>query len=54
MKSPQQFKLLTETSEYPAGTMFTFEEKHKFMASLPWQMTRDIVWETVDAKELMH
>ncbi len=44
----KRYKLLTETSQYSAGTLFTFEEKHKFMASLPWQMTRDILWETVE------
>lgn len=44
----KRYKLLTETSQYPIGTLFTFEEKHRFISSLPWQMTRAIIWETVD------
>lgn len=42
------YKLLTQTSQYPAGTLFTFEKKHEFMASLPWGATRAILWETVE------
>lgn len=43
-----RYKLLTETSQYPKGTLFTFEEKHRFISQLPWQMTRSILWEKVE------
>lgn len=48
----KKYRLMTETSQFKTGTLFTFEEKHKFMASLPWQMTRAILWETVDSENL--
>jgi hypothetical protein len=44
----KRYKLLTETSQYPAGTLFSFEDKHRFMASLHWQMSRAILWEVVE------
>lgn len=43
-----KYKLLTETAQYPSGSLFTFEEKHRFMADLPWQMNRFILWETIE------
>lgn len=50
----KMYKLMTQTANYAVGTLFTFEEKHKFMATLPWQMSRAILWETVEQAEVLH
>jgi hypothetical protein len=42
------YKLVTATSQYASGTIFTFKQKHAFISSLPWQASRDIVWETIE------
>ena len=48
MKPKQLYKLMTQTANHEIGTLFTFEEKHRLMASLPWQMSRAILWETIE------
>jgi len=49
MKSKRLYRLLTQMQGHNIGDLFTFEEKHKLMASIPWQMSREILWETVEA-----
>jgi hypothetical protein len=44
----KRYRLMTEIGQYPVGTLFTFEQKHRLMESLPWHMTRAILWETVE------
>jgi len=48
------YKLMTQTANYQVGTLFTFEEKHKFMASIPWEMSRAILWDIVEKAETFH
>ena len=43
------YKLMTLIQGYQVGQIFTFEEKHRLMASVPWEMSRAILWETVEA-----
>jgi hypothetical protein len=45
---------MTETAQFPKGTLFTFEEKHAFIAQMPWEMSRMILWEEVINGSLYH
>lgn len=50
----KKYRLMTETAQFPKGTLFTFEEKHAFMAQIPWEMSRQILWETVEETATFH
>lgn len=54
MKSKRLYKLMTQLSNHNIGDLFTFEEKHKLIADMPWQMSREILWETVSTNEALH
>lgn len=50
----KKYKLMTETSQFPKGTLFTFEEKHAFIAQMSWEMSRQILWETICDEPTYH
>ena len=35
---------------FEVGSFFTFEAKHYYMASIPWEYQRQVLWETTDVK----
>lgn len=39
---------MTNTTQFPAGTIFLFHAQHMFMSQLSFQEQRQILWETVE------
>lgn len=39
------YKLMN--GNFEVGSSFTFEAKHYYMATIPWEYQRQVLWETV-------